>query len=201
MLRIEINKDDLEALKAKDEVLKAYIESVPVPIRMCSETIYIELCKTIIGQLISTKAVATIYGRLQSLLKDVTVDNFLEAKKEDIIACGISEKKYVYIYNLTKDMKYGILDFQEISNKSDEEIIELLTAYPGIGEWSAQMILIHGLRRPNVLAYGDLGIRNGIVKVYELENLSKEQFNVIKERLSPFNTIASLYFWQAYQGE
>lgn len=63
------------------------------------------------------------------------------------------------------------------------------------------MLLIHGLRRPGVLAYGDLGIRNGIVKVYGLQNLNKEQFNVIKERLSPFNTIASLYFWQAYTGE
>lgn len=138
---------------------------------------------------------------MEDLLIEVNEDKYLEFSKEDIVTCGISSKKYETIYNLTYDLKYDILDYQELSEQSDEEIIELLTAYPGIGLWSAEMLLIHGLRRPDVLAYGDLGIRNGIVKVYGLQNLNKEQFDVIKERLSPFNTIASLYFWQAYTGE
>ncbi len=201
MRKLEIHPDDLEQLKSKDDVLKKYIESVEIPERYGSDTLFQEICKTVIGQLISTKAADTIYSRLEDLLIEVNEDKYLEFSKEDIVTCGISSKKYETIYNLAYDLKYDILDYQELSKQSDEEIIELLTAYPGIGLWSAEMLLIHGLRRPDVLAYGDLGIRNGIVKVYGLQNLNKEQFDVIKERLSPFNTIASLYFWQAYTGE
>lgn len=201
MNKIDISKADLRALKSKDEVLAKYIDSVDIPIRYTSDTFFIEVVKTLIGQLISTKAASTIYTRLEDLLLEVNEDNFLNEKKSAIIACGVSERKYSYVSKIASDIKYGILDYQDLYEKSDEEIINILMAYPGIGLWSAEMLLIHGLKRPDVLAYGDLGIRKGICEVYGLETLSKDDFNLIKERLSPYGTIASLYFWKAYSGE
>lgn len=201
MNKIDISKADLRALKSKDEVLAKYIDSVDIPIRYTSDTFFIEVVKTLIGQLISTKAASTIYTRLEDLLLEVNEDNFLNEKKSAIIACGVSERKYSYVSKIASDIKYGILDYQDLYEKSDEEIINILMAYPGIGLWSAEMLLIHGLKRPDVLAYGDLGIRKGICEVYGLETLSKDDFYLIKERLSPYGTIASLYFWKAYSGE
>ncbi len=201
MSKIVISETDLNALKSKDEVLAKYIDSVDIPLRYTSETFFIEVVKTLIGQLISTKAASTIYSRLDDLLTIVNEDNFLNADKNEVLACGISERKYSYVSKIASDMKYGILDYQDLYDKSDEEIINILIAYPGIGLWSAEMLLIHGLKRPDVLAYGDLGIRKGICEVYGLEELSKDDFNLIKERLSPYGTIASLYFWKAYSGE
>lgn len=201
MSKIVISETDLNALKSKDEVLAKYIDSVDIPLRYTSETFFIEVVKTLIGQLVSTKAASTIYSRLDDLLTIVNEDNFLNADKNEVLACGISERKYSYVSKIASDMKYGILDYQDLYDKSDEEIINILIAYPGIGLWSAEMLLIHGLKRPDVLAYGDLGIRKGICEVYGLEELSKDDFNLIKERLSPYGTIASLYFWKAYSGE
>ncbi len=201
MHKIEIDLNHLEQLKAQDEILKAYIIKSKIPIRYKSETIFIEIVRTFIGQLISTKAAITIYSRLESLLGEVNEDNFINFDKDSIIKCGISEKKYGYILNIAKDMKCGILDFQQIKDKSDEEVIKLLCRYPGIGLWSAEMIMMFALDRKNILAFSDLGIQKGICIVYGLDELSKAEFAVIKERVSPFGTIASFYFWQAYSGE
>lgn len=201
MNKLVINLEDVEKLKALDNVLATYINSSPIPDRDCGETIFIEIVQTIIGQLVSTKAAATIYRRLKDLLGEVNELNFINEPKENIVACGVSEKKYTNIHKLASHMNCGILDFQQMECKSDEEIIELLCHYPGIGLWSAEMILIFGLKRPNVLSFGDLGIRRGICKIYGFDELSRADFVDIKDRLSPFGTIASLYFWQAYSGE
>lgn len=201
MNKFIISQEDLSALKRQDKFLAAFIDSVDVPKRYYSKTLYKEIVKTVIGQLISTKAADTIYQRLEELLGEVNETNFLNADKVAVIKCGISERKYGYITNLSYDLKYGILDFQELENKSDDEVIKLLCNYPGIGEWSAEMILMHGLLREDVLSFNDLGIRKGICKVYGLEDLSRSEFKEIKQRISPYGTIASLYFWKAYSGE
>lgn len=201
MNKIIIDKKDLKALKALDPILSKHINKMPIPLRYYAESFFISVVETIVGQLISTKSATTIYNRLENLLGEVNVYNYINAKEEDIIACGIYKKKYDQIYNIAKSIKSGILDFHELKVKSGDEVIEILTAYPGIGLWSAEMILMHGLRHPDILAFGDLGIRNGIKKVYGLDDLSKKDFLVIKERLSPYGTLASMYFWQAYAKE
>ncbi len=201
MLNIVISKEELDALKARDDILAVHIDSVSVPVREYSRSPFEGIVSTIISQLISKAAASTIFARFSDLLGEVNVDNFLAADKELVIKCGISAKKYEYIDNIAKKIKDGILDFQELKTKDYDEVIKILTAYPGIGLWSAEMILIHSLRHPDILAYGDFGIRSGIMKVYGLDELSKAKFNEIKKRLSPYGTIASLYFWQAHSGE
>ena len=201
MSSLVIDKKDLKALKALDPVLSKYIDSVPIPTRNYADSFFISIVKTIIGQLISNKAAATIYSRLEVLLSEVSVENYLNTDKLNIIKCGIYKKKYDQIYNIAKSINNGILDFRQLVDKSDTEVIQILTSYPGVGLWSAEMIRMSGLKHPDVLAYGDLGIRNGIKKVYGLNSLSKQDFLVIKDRLSPYGTIASLYFWQAYMKE
>lgn len=196
-----ISEEDLVALKALDPVLSAYIETVNVPSRDYAISPFEGIVSTIISQLISKAAANTIYNRLLDLLGEITVEKFLAADSKKVIACGISAKKYTYIDNIAKNIKSGILDFQTLKTKDYTEVIEILTSYLGIGLWSAEMILIHSLKHPDILAYGDFGIRSGIMKVYGLDDLSKAEFNKIKKRLSPYGTIASLYFWQAHSGE
>ena len=201
MNKIIVDNKDLLALKTLDPVLSKYIEKSEKPNRYYAESFFNCVVTTIIGQLISTKSAATIYKRLEDILIVVNVDNFLATPQADIIACGIYKKKYDQIHNIAKNLKSGILDFHELALKSDEEIIKVLTGYPGIGLWSAEMIMIFGLRHPDILAFGDFGVRSGIKKVYVLETLSKKQFLEIKQRLSPYGTLASLYFWQAHTKE
>lgn len=201
MNKIEINNKDLNALKALDPILSKYIEVSPIPQRAYAKSFFISVVEALIGQLISTKSANTIYKRLEVLLEDVNAKNFIAAKEADVIGCGIYKKKYDQIAKIAKNLESGILDAQELVLKDDKEVIKILTDYPGIGQWSAEMIMMHGLKRADVLAYGDFGVRSGIKKVYNLQTLTKEEFNEIKLRLSPYGTIASLYFWQAHTKE
>lgn len=75
-----------------------------------------------------------------------------------------------------------------------------LSKLKGVGEWTAEMPLIHSLERPDILSYKDLGIRRGLIKLYSLEELSKEEFETYRKRYSPYNTVASLYLWKISEG-
>ena len=78
----------------------------------------------------------------------------------------------------------------------DDEVIGLLSSLPGIGVWTAEMLLIFSLGRMDVLSYGDLAIRRGLCKLYGHKTLTKEQFARYKKRYSPYGSIASLYLWR-----
>ena len=79
---------------------------------------------------------------------------------------------------------------------SDSEIIEALTAISGVGVWTAQMLLIFSLMRPDVVSYGDLAIRRGMMNMYGLRELSKEKFERYAKHYSPYGSVASLYLWE-----
>jgi len=78
---------------------------------------------------------------------------------------------------------------------TDEEIIVQLTQLPGVGVWTAEMLMIFSLQRPNIISYDDLIIRRSIMKLYKLEELTKEQFGIYKNQYHPYASIASLYLW------
>ena len=81
-------------------------------------------------------------------------------------------------------------------DKSDEEIIKTLTALPGVGRWTAEMLLIFSLERSDVLAFDDFGIRKGLCRLYRLEELTRVQFEEYRARYAPYATVAGLYLWE-----
>ena len=83
-----------------------------------------------------------------------------------------------------------------LADFNDEEVIKELTSLKGVGEWTAEMLLIHSLERPNILSFKDLGIRRGIMRLYGLADISKKEFEVYRRRYSPHCTVASLYLWE-----
>ncbi|NLY31532.1 MAG: DNA-3-methyladenine glycosylase 2 family protein, partial [Firmicutes bacterium] len=70
------------------------------------------------------------------------------------------------------------------------------TALPGVGVWTAEMLLIFSLNRPNILSYNDLAIRRGITNLYGLKELTRDQFEKYRARYSPYCSVASLYLWE-----
>ncbi|MCF0105526.1 MAG: DNA-3-methyladenine glycosylase 2 family protein, partial [Holdemanella sp.] len=79
---------------------------------------------------------------------------------------------------------------------NDEEIIKELSSLPGIGTWTAEMLMLHSLDRMDILSYKDLAIQRGICKVYHHKELDKKRFERYKKRFSPYGSIASIYFWE-----
>jgi len=153
------------------------------------------LISTIVSQLISTKAANTIFGRLNELVEKMTPDAILAKSDDEIRACGLSYRKVGYIKGICEAIKSGELDLSELTALSDEDVIAKLVKLNGIGVWSAEMFLIFSLHRPDILSYGDLVIRKGVMKLHGLERISKKEFEVYRKLYSPYGSTASLYLW------
>lgn len=110
--------------------------------------------------------------------------------------CGISQRKISYIKAAAHAILSGELVPDALRTMDDESVIRQLVQLPGIGRWSAEMTLIFTLGREDVLSYGDFGIRRGIMRLHQLEALSKADFMHFRELYSPYGTIASFYLWE-----
>jgi 3-methyladenine DNA glycosylase/8-oxoguanine DNA glycosylase len=105
-------------------------------------------------------------------------------------------RKASYIKNIAEAAVSKAIDFDTLHEKSDEEIIRTLTTIKGVGVWTAEMLLIFSLMRPNVVSYGDLAIRRGMMNLYRLKELPKEKFMRYAKRYAPYGSVASLYLWE-----
>lgn len=193
-----IDEKAIEKLKERDVVLKSYIERVGIVERFYEDDLFFSLIGHIISQLVSTKTANTIYQRVLNQVVELTPENLLETDEEVLRSCGISLKKVSNMKHLCQDIVAGNLDLEKLMVLDDQKIIETLTVYPGIGQWTVEMLLIFTLQRKDIISYGDLGIRSGIQKLYGIEKLTKKDFKDIKEKVSPYGSLASIYYWHAH---
>ncbi len=191
----QYGKTETDALSAADPVLGAAIERIGPIERAVMPDLFEALINAIAGQQISSKALATVWARLCDAVGSVTPNNLLAIGEERLRACGLSGRKVQYMRSVAQAVASGALDIHSLVDKNDEEVIRTLTALPGVGQWTAEMLLIFSLQRPNVLAYDDLGIRRGMCRLYGMDTLKKAQFDVYYARYTPYATVAGLYLW------
>ena len=186
-------EEELNALKAKDPILAKAIENIPHIYKEVWLDPFGSLSRQIIGQQISNKALLGILRRVEPYLNP---DSILKMDISELRELGISERKGMTLKEIARLAKTGRLDKERLALLSDEEIIEELSAVKGIGRWTAEMFLLFCLERKSILSYGDYGIRKGIMIVYGYKSLSPLRFERIRKRLSPYLSLASLYFWE-----
>jgi DNA-3-methyladenine glycosylase II len=167
---------------------------------------YWELVDSIISQQLSVKAARTIEQRFLALFggKVPAAKELLGKTVDQLRAVGLSRAKASYVLDLAKHVDSGELQLERLPNLSNEEIIKELVAVKGIGEWTAHMFLIFALGRLDVLPVGDLGIRAGIQKLYNLPALpSPAEVRRLAEQKGwhPYESVASWYIWQALDNE
>ena len=153
------------------------------------------LVTSVISQQISGKAVRTIRSRLDAVLGTVTPETLDAADAALIQSCGMSFRKTAYLKNLAEAVVQNRLDLVGLRELPDGEVINVLSRLSGIGVWTAEMFLIFSLCRPDVLSWGDLAIRRGMMNLYGLKNLDREKFERCRKRYSPYGSVASLYLW------
>ena len=149
----------------------------------------------IIGQQISTKAQQTIWAKLTNELGVISPNTILTCGRDRLQAFGTTWKKVDYIVDFAQKVQSGHFDIEALSAMTDEEAIAALSSLKGIGVWTAEMILLFCLQRPNIFSYGDLAIQQGVRMVYRHKELPTERFEKYRKRLCPYCSIASLYFW------
>jgi len=188
--------DEMESLARADSSLGAAIKRMGKVERVIIPDLFAALVHAIVGQLISAKAVHTIWGRMQEQLGEITARNLAETTADRIQSCGITMKKAVCIQRISQSVVQGTLDLDELHLLPDEEVTKRLSALNGIGKWTAEMLLINAMERRDVVSWGDIAIRRGMMKLYGLDNLSKEQFERYRRGYSPLGSIASIYLWE-----
>lgn len=191
-----------EHLSQHDAVLAPVIAAYG----MCTLTphtdYYRELVESIIGQQLSVKAAASINRKFVALFDGLfpSPEAIIDKSIEELRTAGLSGAKANYVQDLALHVLDGKLEFAKFDSMSNEEISRELVAVKGIGDWTAHMFLMFCMGRLDVLPVGDLGIRNGIMKLYSLSALpSPAEIESIadKNNWEPFQSVASWYVWQS----
>jgi DNA-3-methyladenine glycosylase II len=159
---------------------------------------YGTLIRSIVGQQLSTKAAATIFGRVLDLFggEVPAPEQLIGADPDALRAAGLSRAKVAYLRDLAERVEDGDLDFDHLTELSDEQVSEQLTAVKGLGQWTADMFLIFHLGRPDVLAVGDLGIRRAVERAYGLPEIpDAATLTRIAEPWRPYRSLGCLYLW------
>lgn len=198
----DIARQAAETLAVRDSRLAPVIMTFGIcPIRPHSNY-YRELVESIIGQQLSVKAAASIRNRFMQLYSGVFPEpqQLLATSVDELRAVGFSRAKAIYVHDLAQHILDGKIDFNRFDDLSNQDIILELTAVRGIGDWTAHMFLMWCMGRTDILPYGDLGIRNGIQRLYNLDTLpDRLTIGEIATDNSwhPYESIACWYIWQS----
>ncbi|MFT3866046.1 MAG: DNA-3-methyladenine glycosylase 2 family protein [Solirubrobacterales bacterium] len=157
------------------------------------------LLRSIVGQQLSTKAARAIYLRMLGLFDGPpTPEAVLDLGEEDLRGIGFSRRKVEYVHDLARHVLSGELELDRLTALDDEEAIAEISAVRGLGRWTAEMLLLFHLGRPDVISGGDLGIRKAIMVEYGLAEMpTPKEVEQRAARWHPNRSLASLYLWES----
>lgn len=194
-------------LASNDKILAPVIAQFGLCTIRPHKNYYQELVDSIISQQISVKAARSIEQRFCELFGGTEFpapEQILHKDLESLRSVGLSRPKATYIHDLAQHVVDGRLRFDHLDSLSNEAIIKELTAVKGIGEWTAHMFMLFCMGRLDVLAHGDLGVRNGILRLYGLEQVptpQEVQAIALANKWHPYESVACWYIWQSLTSE
>ena len=191
----EYGEKEKQWLRSRDPVLSAAMDEIGHVHREVQPDLFKALINSIVGQQISTKAHVTIWNRMQERFAPITPENFENLRAEDIQTCGISMRKALYIKSIADAVSDGGLDLTLLPAMTDAEISASLVQLKGIGLWTAEMLMIFSMQRPDILSWDDLAIQRGLRMLYRHRTITPKLFAKYKKRYSPHASVASLYLW------
>lgn len=191
---------EINYLKGKDKRLAEVIDRLGMVKRRVIPDLFAALVHSIVGQQISTKAHETIWRKMVYTIGEITPANIMSISPDELQAFGITYKKVGYIREAARKIQSGEFDIDSLRAMSDEAVCAKLSELDGIGTWTAEMLMLHSLLRPNVLSFGDLGVQRGLRMVYHHRKITKELFRKYQRRYSPYGSVACIYLWAVSAG-
>lgn len=186
---------------SKDKRLKVVIESQPPFVLEKRNKVYLRLCSSILSQQLSTTVAKVLYKRFLELFdgKEPTAKQILVTPAETFRSIGFSNAKASYVHNVCRFFIDEKITDKQLHQMTNEEVIALLTQIKGVGKWTVEMILMFTLGREDVFALDDLGLKQGVIKLYNLKETDKKllvkKIEKIALKWSPYRTYASRYLW------
>jgi len=162
---------------------------------------FVALCRAIFAQQVNVKVAQILFDRFRKLLpgKRLSPGAVFEilSDAEKYKGCGLSRQKAGYLKDLAAHFADSRIPVRKLAKMSDEEVIETLVAVKGVGRWTAEMVLMFVLSRPDVLPVDDLGLREGFREVYGMsERPGKAEMTEFAERWRPYRSVATWYLWR-----
>ena len=163
---------------------------------------YRYLVRSILYQQLAGKAAATIERRFKAGFGGRVPAPAVLASQRDakLRTFGLSRQKAAAVKAVGAAFESGIVSARRIPYLADDAIVESVTQIRGVGDWTAHMLLMFALGRPDVLPVGDYGVRKGAQKLYGLRDLPKpDVLAKIAEPWRPFRTVGAWYLWRALE--
>lgn len=192
--------DACKHLMKKDRVMKRLIPQFGKACLQSRGDAFATLARSVVGQQISVKAAQTVWDRFAMLPAQITPEQILKLRIDDMRAAGLSARKVEYLVDLALHFDNGLVHVEAWTGMDDEAIIAELIAIRGIGRWTAEMFLIFHLMRPNVLPLDDVGLINGISKCYfSGDVVSRSDAREVALAWTPYRTVATWYIWRSLE--
>ena len=193
-------EEETDYLKKKDKRMAEVIDRIGHVERKVDTDLFSAVVHHIVGQQISTKAQETIWQRMLSALGEVNAETVLAAGVSKLQSLGMTFRKAEYITDFAEKVHTGAFDLDAVAHMGDADAIRALSSLKGIGVWTAEMILLFCMQRPDVFSYDDLAIQRGLRMLYHHRSIDRKRFEIYRRRFSPYGSVASLYLWAVAGG-
>ena len=186
-------------LSRRDSVLRKIIKKYNKGFLTTRGNPFFSLCRTVIGQQISTKAADSIWLKFEKKCKKrITPNVVLKIPSRNLKSAGLSRQKISYLKNIAKAFKNKSFDIRKLTKMNDDEAINYITKIKGLGVWSSQMLLIFNLTRSDVFPVKDIGLLRAISKNYKTSYPPSKKFlDKISKMHSGYRTIFTWYMWRS----
>ena len=186
-------------LSRRDPVLRKIIKKYKKGFLKTRDKPFFSLCRTIIGQQISTRAADSIWAKFEKKCKkNITPKIVLKLSSKNLKTAGLSRQKVSYLKNIAKNFNNKSFDVKKLKTMNDEESINYITKLKGLGVWSAEMFLMFNLNRPNIFPVKDIGLLRAISKNYKTSYPPSKIFlNKISKLHNGYRSVFTWYMWRS----
>jgi DNA-3-methyladenine glycosylase II len=186
-------------LSKRDPILRKIIKKFNKGFLTTRKDPFFSLCRTIVGQQISTKAADSIWSKFEiKCKKKIIPSNVLKLTSRSLRSAGLSHQKITYLKNIAKSFKNKSFNVKGLKKMNDEHAIDYITQLKGLGVWSAQMFLMFNLNRPDIFPTKDIGLIRAISKNYKTSYPPTEKFlRKISKLHFGYRSVFTWYMWRS----
>ena len=186
-------------LSKRDPILKKIIQKLNKGYLTSKDDPFFSLCRTIVGQQISTKAADSIWLKFEiKCRKKIIPSRVLKLSSTGLKSAGLSRQKITYLKNIAKNFKNKSFNIKDLKKMNNDSAIQYITKLKGLGVWSAQMFLMFNLNRQDIFPTKDIGLLRAISKNYKTSYPPSKRFlNKISKLHSGYRTVFTWYMWKS----
>ena len=186
-------------LSKRDPVLRGVIKKYRKGFLTTRNNPFFSLCRTIVGQQISTKAASSIWYKFEKKCKKrISPNTVLKLSSRNLKSAGLSRQKVSYLKNIAKSFINKSFSVGELKKMNDEQAIDYITKLKGLGVWSAEMFLMFNLNRPDIFPIKDIGLLRAISRNYKTSYPPSKSFLAKISRLhAGYRTVFTWYMWRS----